>query len=140
YPTDNFQGTVTQVRLQPVVVQNVTTYGTVITVPNTELKLKPGMTANGKIEIARRGNALRVPNAALRFRPTQEIFTALNQTPPPEATGFANAGRGGRGGRGGGGGPEGGTHPAAAGNGSASAPSVAAAPAPSQTAPGGAPS
>jgi HlyD family secretion protein len=101
YPTDNFQGTVTQVRLQPVVVQNVTTYGTVITVPNTELKLKPGMTANVKIEIAKRTNALRVPNAALRFRPTQEVFAALNQTPPPEMTAFANAARGGRGGRGG---------------------------------------
>jgi HlyD family secretion protein len=101
YPTDNFQGTVTQVRLQPVVVQNVTTYGTVITVPNTELKLKPGMTANVKIEIAKRTNALRVPNPALRFRPTPEIFAALNQTPPPETTTFANAGRGGRGGRGG---------------------------------------
>ena len=101
YPTDNFQGTVTQVRLQPVVVQNVTTYGTVITVPNSELKLKPGMTANVKIEIAKRTNVLRVPNAALRFRPTQEIFTALNQTPPQEMTAFANAGRGGRGGRGG---------------------------------------
>jgi HlyD family secretion protein len=101
YPTDNFQGTVTQVRLQPVVVQNVTTYGTVITVPNTELKLKPGMTANVKIEIAKRTNALRVPNAALRFRPTQEIFAALNQAPPPEMTAFANAGRGGRGARGG---------------------------------------
>ncbi len=102
YPTDNFQGTVTQIRLQPVVVQNVTTYGTVITVPNTELKLKPGMTANVKIEIAKRSNALRVPNAALRFRPSQEIFAALNQTPPPETTAFANAPRGGRGGRGGG--------------------------------------
>jgi HlyD family secretion protein len=99
YPTDNFQGTVTQVRLQPVVVQNVTTYGTVITVPNTELKLKPGMTANVKIEIAKRTNALRVPNAALRFRATPELFAALNQTPPSEATGFANAAR--RDGRGG---------------------------------------
>ena len=86
YPTDNFQGTVTQVRLQPVVVQNVTTYGTVITVPNRELKLKPGMTANVKIEIAKRTSALRIPNAALRFRPTGEIFAALNQTPPPEMT------------------------------------------------------
>ena len=85
YPTDNFIGTVTQIRLQPVVVQNVTTYGTVITVPNRELKLKPGMTANVKIEIAKRTNALRIPNAALRFRPTDEIFAALNQTPPPEA-------------------------------------------------------
>jgi HlyD family secretion protein len=101
YPTDNFQGTVTQVRLQPVVVQNVTTYGTVITVPNSELKLKPGMTANVKIEIAKRTNALRVPNAALRFRPTPEVFAALNQTPPSDTTGFANAARGGRGGRGG---------------------------------------
>ena len=92
YPTDNFRGTVTQVRLQPVVVQNVTTYGTVITVPNRELKLKPGMTANVKIEIAKRTNALRIPNAALRFRPTEEIFAALNQTQPPEATAFANSG------------------------------------------------
>ena len=49
-----FDGTVAQVRLQPVVVQNVTTYGTVIDVPNPELKLKPGMTANVKVEIAKR--------------------------------------------------------------------------------------
>jgi HlyD family secretion protein len=101
YPTDNFIGTVSQVRLQPVVVQNVTTYGAIITVPNRELKLKPGMTANLKIEIAKRTNALRIPNTALRFRPNEEVFAALNQTPPPEAQGFGNGGRGGRGGRGG---------------------------------------
>jgi HlyD family secretion protein len=101
-------------------------------VPNTELKLKPGMTANVKIEIARRSNALRVPNAALRFRPTQEIFTALNQTPPPEATGFANAGRAGRSGRGAGGAPDAAMQPPAAGNATASAPAAAVAPAPSQ--------
>jgi HlyD family secretion protein len=100
YPTDTFIGTVTQARLQPVVVQNVTTYGAVITVPNRELKLKPGMTANVKIEIAKRTNALRIPNAALRFRPTEEIFATLKQTPPAEMTQFANAG-GGRAGRGG---------------------------------------
>ena len=76
-PPTTFIGTVTQIRLQPVVVQNVTTYGTVITVPNRELKLKPGMTANVKIEIAKRTNALRMPNAALRFRPTAEVFAAL---------------------------------------------------------------
>src|SRR5436189_4131561 len=97
YPTDNFLGMVSQVRLQPVVVQNVTTYGAVITVPNRELKLKPGMTANVKIEIAKRTNVLRIPNTALRFRPNDEVFAALNQTPPPEAAGFG--GRGGRGGR-----------------------------------------
>jgi multidrug efflux pump subunit AcrA (membrane-fusion protein) len=46
YPTETFTGKVIQVRLQPVVVQNVVTYGTVIDVPNFEYKLKPGMTAN----------------------------------------------------------------------------------------------
>jgi len=101
YPSDDFLGTVTQIRLQPVVVSNVTTYGTVITVPNRELKLKPGMTANVKIEIAKRTNALRIPNAALRFRPTNEVFAALKQEPPPEANAFAGGGRGGRGGSGG---------------------------------------
>ena len=99
YPTDEFMGSVTQVRLQPTTVQNVVTYQTVIDVPNPELKLKPGMTANVNIEIARRSNVLRVPNAALRFRPTAEIFAALGQTPPPGGTG------GGRG-RGAGGGPD----------------------------------
>jgi HlyD family secretion protein len=100
YPTDKFEGTVTQIRLQPVVVQNVTTYGTVITVPNKQLKLKPGMTANVKIEIAKRTNALRIPNAALRFRPTNEMFAAFKQEPPPEMAAFGGTG-GGRGGRGG---------------------------------------
>ena len=76
-----------QIRLQPVVVQNVTTYGTVIDVPNPQLKLKPGMTANVKVEIAKRTDVLRVPNAALRFRPTPEMFAALNQAVPPEAHG-----------------------------------------------------
>jgi HlyD family secretion protein len=95
YPTDTFEGTVTQVRLQPVVVQNVTTYGTVINVPNSDLRLKPGMTANVKIEIAKKNNVLRVPNAALRFRPTTDMFAAFNQALPPEI-----AGRGSRGSQG----------------------------------------
>jgi HlyD family secretion protein len=99
YPTDDFVGTVSQVRLQPVVVQNVTTYGTIIDVPNNDLKLKPGMTANLRVEIARRDDTLRVPNAALRFRPTPDIFAALNQPVPPEA--MRTTARGGRGGRGG---------------------------------------
>jgi HlyD family secretion protein len=98
YPTDTFEGTVSQIRLQPVVVSNVTTYGTVIDVPNAQLKLKPGMTANVKVEIAKRSNVLRVPAAALRFRPTVEMFAALNQTVPPEA--LTTAGRGGRNGQG----------------------------------------
>jgi HlyD family secretion protein len=84
FPNDTFRGTVQQVRLQPAVVQNVVTYSTVISVPNPDLKLKPGMTANVNIEIARRSNVLRVPNAALRFRPTNDMFAALNQQPPQE--------------------------------------------------------
>ena len=97
FPNDTFTGTVQQVRLQPAVVQNVVTYSTVIAVPNTELKLKPGMTANVNIEIARRSNALRIPNAALRFRPTTDMFAALNQTVPPELQrGQGGFGRGNR--------------------------------------------
>jgi HlyD family secretion protein len=102
YPTEAFEGAVVQIRLQPVVIQNVTTYVTVIDVPNPQLKLKPGMTANVRVEIVKRSNVLRVPTAALRFRPTGDIFTALGQEIPPEVQ---FAGRGGfrTGGAGGGG-------------------------------------
>src|SRR5688572_3059631 len=107
FPTDEFTGNVTQVRLQPTTVQNVVTYQTVIDVPNPGLKLKPGMTANVNIEIARRSDVIRVPNAALRFRPTPETFAALGQTPPPGAAG-GGRGRGTGDGTGGGtgGGPD----------------------------------
>lgn len=98
YPTEQFEGTVTQVRLQPVVVSNVTTYGTIISVPNAELKLKPGMTANLKVEVMQRFDVLRVPNTGIRFRPSLDIFAALNQPVPPEAQ---PGGRGGRSGQGG---------------------------------------
>ncbi len=77
YPGESFSGTVAQVRLQPSVVQNVTTYSVIIDVPNRALKLKPGMTANVAIEVAARDNVVRVPNAALRFRPTAAMFAAL---------------------------------------------------------------
>ena len=136
YPTETFEGTVSQIRLQPVVVQNVTTYGTVIDVPNAELKLKPGMTANVKVEIAKKTDTLRVPNAALRFRPSTDVFAALNQQVPPEAL---NAGRGGRGGGQG----RGGTRTGADATGTtpvAPAGSVAPAAAPGAPAPAAAPS
>jgi len=93
YPTETFSGTVRQVRLQPVVDQNVVSYVTVIDVPNPELKLKPGMTAAVSIEVARVDEALRVPNAALQFRPdaTLAVSTqARNGSPrqqPAEARG-----------------------------------------------------
>ena len=92
YPTDTFEGTVAQVRLQPVVVQNVTTYATIIDAPNPELKLRPGMTATLRVEVSQRTDVLRVPAAALRFRPSSDVFAALNQPVPPEALG---GGRGG---------------------------------------------
>ena len=94
YPAEDFTGMVSQVRLQPQVVQNVVTYSTVIDVPNLELKLKPGMTANVNIEIARRSDAIRVPNAALRFRPTNDMYAALGQG-TPETGPPGDSGRGG---------------------------------------------
>src|SRR4029077_11240880 len=75
YPNETFTGAVSQVRLEPKVQQTVVTYAAVIDVPNTQLKLKPGMTANVNGEIARATNVLRIPNASLRFRPTTEIYT-----------------------------------------------------------------
>jgi HlyD family secretion protein len=69
YGAELFRGTVQQVRLQPVVAQNVVSYTTVIDVPNRAQKLKPGMTATVAIEVGRADEALRVPAAALRFRP-----------------------------------------------------------------------
>lgn len=82
YPDETFAGAVTQLRLQPIVEQNVVSYTTVIDVLNPEMKLKPGMTANVTVEIGRNDDVLRVPNAALRFRPTAELFAALGQSFP----------------------------------------------------------
>ena len=83
YPAEEFEGTVSQIRLESVVQQNVVTYATVVDAPNHDLKLKPGMTATITLEIARQNDTMRIPNAALRFRPTAEMFVALNQ-PVPE--------------------------------------------------------
>ena len=69
YSGTRFEGVVSQIRLQPQTVQNVVTYSVVIDAPNRDLSLKPGMTANVTIEVARRDDALRVPAAALRFKP-----------------------------------------------------------------------
>jgi HlyD family secretion protein len=79
YPTDVFNGVVRQVRLNPVIESNVVTYAAIITAPNPELKLKPGMTASLTVETARRDNVLRVPSAAVRFKPTSAILAALGQ-------------------------------------------------------------
>jgi HlyD family secretion protein len=69
YPGRNFRGKVFEVRNAPIILQNVVTYDVVIQVDNKDLKLKPGMTANVSVMIAHREGALKIPNAALRFRP-----------------------------------------------------------------------
>jgi HlyD family secretion protein len=85
FPGEEFEGSVTQIRLEPVITQNVVTYATVVDAPNPDLRLKPGMTATIDLETARRDNVLRIPNAALRFRPTDDMFSALGQ-PVPQVT------------------------------------------------------
>lgn len=70
YPTETFKGKVRQIRNSPQTTQNVVTYDALINVDNPDLKLKPGMTANVTFVCDRRDDALRVPNAALRFRPS----------------------------------------------------------------------
>lgn len=77
YPGESFTGRVSQVRLQGEIVSNVVTYLTVIEVANPDLRLKPGMTAQVTVEVARRVQVLRVPNLALRVRPTAEQLAAL---------------------------------------------------------------
>jgi HlyD family secretion protein len=71
FPTRTFHGKVVQVRNAPITVQNVVTYDTVIGVNNADLKLKPGMTANVSIVIAHRDDAVKISNAALRYRPPE---------------------------------------------------------------------
>jgi HlyD family secretion protein len=69
YPRETFTGTVSQVRMNSTVVQNVVTYDTVIDFDNPELKLFPGMTAYVSIPVSTATNVIKVPNAALRFKP-----------------------------------------------------------------------
>jgi HlyD family secretion protein len=73
YPGEQFSGTIRQVRLAPITVQNVVTYNVVVEVENQDLRLKPGMTANVSIIVAQRDQILKVPNAALRFVPAHSL-------------------------------------------------------------------
>jgi HlyD family secretion protein len=81
FPNRAFHGKVVQVRNSPVTVQNVVTYDTIVGVENPELKLKPGMTANVSIIIARRDDALKIPNSALRYRPPDTAGASTNAAP-----------------------------------------------------------
>lgn len=73
YPERDFEGVVSQIRLAPVVNQNVVTYTVIIAVDNPRMRLMPGMTATVTIEIANREDVLRVPGAAVRFTPPEAM-------------------------------------------------------------------
>jgi HlyD family secretion protein len=89
YPGVPFAGTIRQVRLAPIAVQNVVTYNVVIGVDNQDLRLKPGMTANVSIVVAQRDNVLKVPNAALRFVPPKSEITSSRPADGLSVTGEA---------------------------------------------------
>jgi HlyD family secretion protein len=76
YPALVFQGKLVQIREAPINVQNVITYDAVVQVANPDLKLFPGMTANVTILTDRIENALKLPNAALRFKPPEALLAA----------------------------------------------------------------
>lgn len=77
FPGERFDGNVREIRNAATVTNNVVTYVTVIDVRNSDLKLKPGMTANVSFIAARADDVLRVPNAALRFKPAPELLARL---------------------------------------------------------------
>jgi HlyD family secretion protein len=91
YPYRIFYGTVVQVRNAPTNSSNVVSYDCVVSVTNSDYKLKPGMTANISFTIAQRENALTVPNGALRFHPPENAVVLTNsaaaQTAPPTNSG-----------------------------------------------------
>jgi HlyD family secretion protein len=80
YPEKAFQGRVSQVRLQSTVVENVVTYGVVISVDNSDGSLLPGMTATVEFIVARAEDVLKVSNSALRFQPTEAMREELAAT------------------------------------------------------------
>jgi HlyD family secretion protein len=109
FPYRTFRGKIAQIRYGAVTNQSVVSYNAIIDVDNADLKLLPGMTATVSIIIAERENTLKIPNAALRFRPP-ETAAAKTGTNAPTAAVRPEGGRRGEGG-GGGGGREGGRGP-----------------------------
>jgi len=95
FPGRTFQGTVGQVRKAALVVQNVVTYTAVISTSNPNLELFPGMTASVRIVVETRDNALKVPNAALRYRPAGAVEAREEGAAPAEGGKAEGKGRGG---------------------------------------------
>ncbi|CAH1674678.1 HlyD family efflux transporter periplasmic adaptor subunit [Hyphomicrobiales bacterium] len=90
YPNRSFQGRVEMVRLGAQTIQNVVTYTGIVRVQNRDMALLPGMTANLQVVTEDRADALRVPNAALRFRPAGAAALPAATTTGPAADGSAN--------------------------------------------------
>ncbi len=83
FPGQTFSGEVVQIRKAPQVVQNVVTYDVVISAQNRKLKLLPGMTANVRIVVDQKPSVLKIPSAALRFRPTGVEADGASVAPGP---------------------------------------------------------
>jgi HlyD family secretion protein len=79
FPGERFRGSIRQIRNAAQTLQNVVTYNSVIDVGNPDQKLRPGMTASVVFVYANRDDVLRVPNSALRFRPTPEVLMQLRE-------------------------------------------------------------
>jgi HlyD family secretion protein len=94
YPERIFRGKVSEIRNAPIIVQNVVTYDVVILVENKDLKLKPGMTANVSVMIDHRDGVLKIPNAALRFRPESAKKESGKGGAPQKASGQAKSAEG----------------------------------------------
>jgi len=82
YPGTTFAGVVADIRKAPIITQNVVTYDVVITVNNSDLKLFPGMTANVTLLTTKVDDTLKVPNSALRFRPSAAVQKKTGLPPP----------------------------------------------------------
>ena len=85
FPDDKFEGSVTQVRQQATTSSNVVTYEVVISAPNNDLKLKPGLTANVTIFTMEKDNILALPSKALRFTPNEALLKGDQQIADVEA-------------------------------------------------------
>jgi len=81
FPDEIFHGEIEQVRLQPIIVQNVVNYTVIINVPNPELKLKPGLTANISIHVNEHKDILKVPANALNFTPPDDFLASAKNIP-----------------------------------------------------------
>ncbi len=81
YPNEVFTGVVTQIRRQPIIITNVVNYVVIIEVPNSDLKLMPGLTANSNIFIQESKNVLKIPTNAFAFTPPVEYIQSASQLP-----------------------------------------------------------